>query len=65
MRKVQINIKMTMVNDQSINGKIEEVSVYADGNNIWEVICAGFDKLLQSIKENGRSLPVFGRKEHY
>lgn len=54
-----------MVNDQSVNGNIEEVSVYADGNNIWEVICAGFDELLQAVKQNGRMLPAFGRKEHH
>jgi biotin synthase-related radical SAM superfamily protein len=65
MRKVQINIKMTIVDDQAADGQFEEVSVYADSNNLWETIVAGFHELVEALKDHGHRIPVFGAKEHY
>lgn len=65
MRKVQINIKMTMVDDQAADGKFEEISVYADSNNLWETIVAGFHETIEALRTHGHRLPVFGAKEHY
>lgn len=61
MRKIQINIELNMFDKE----KPETVKVYADGQNIWEVVCAGFDELLTGLKEKGRALISFGAKEHY
>ena len=62
MRKFQMTINMTIV-DQS---PPIEFSVYADSNNIWETICAGFSELLRDIQlVCGIQLPEFGRKEYY
>ena len=65
MRKVQINIKMTMVDDQAADGKFEEISVYADSNNLWETIVAGFHETVEALKAHGHKLPIFGAKEHH
>lgn len=65
MRKVQITIQMEIFGDQAVNGQSEKITVYADGNNVWEVICAGQDELIQAVKEKGRKLPSFGVREHY
>ena len=61
MRKIQINIELNMFDKD----KPETVKVYADGQNLWEVICAGFDELMTAVKEKGRTLISFGTKEHY
>lgn len=63
MRKVQIEIKLTDIGEEPWNEK-EKISVYADGENIWEVICAGMDELLKVAQES-RPLPMLGCKEHY
>lgn len=65
MRKVQISIKMELFDDQANDGKHEQVSVYADANNVWEAIVAGFHELVESLKDHGHKLPIFGAKEHY
>ena len=65
MRKVQISIKMELFGDQADDGKHEQISVYADSNNVWETIVAGFHELVEALKANGREIPIFGRKEHY
>ena len=65
MRKVQINIKMTLVDDQAADGKFEEIAVYADSNNLWETIVAGFHEVVEALKAHGHKLPSFGAKEHY
>lgn len=65
MRKVQISIKMELFDDQAADGKCEKINVYADSNNVWEAIAAGFHEVVEALKANGRKLPIFGRKEHY
>lgn len=65
MRKVQINIVMEFFGDEASNGKSEKVSVYADSNNVWETICAGFHELVTVLQEK-RELPSFGaRTSHW
>lgn len=65
MRKVQIGIKMELFDDQAADGKYEKINVYADANNVWEAIAAGFHETIEALKAHGRKLPVFGAKEHY
>ena len=65
MRKVQISIKMELFDDQATDGKYEKINVYADANNVWEAIAAGFHEVVEALKSHGRKLPVFGAKEHY
>ena len=65
MRKVQISIKMELFGDQASDGKHEKINVYADANNAWEAIVAGFHEVVEALKSHGRELPIFGRKEHY
>ena len=64
MRNVQISIQLELTNEQTINGEKESYHVYADSNNIWEAICAGFDELIGTLKEKGHLLPAFGRRQH-
>ena len=64
MRKVQISIKMELFGDQASDGKYEKINVYADANNVWEAIIAGFHEVVDTLKAHGRELPIFGRKEH-
>lgn len=65
MRKVQISIKMELFDDQASDGKYEKINVYADSNNVWETIVAGFHEVVEALKAHGRALPIFGAKEHY
>ena len=65
MRKVQISIKMELFGDQASDGKYEKINVYADANNVWEAIVAGFHEVVDTLKAHGRKLPIFGAKEHY
>lgn len=65
MRKVQISIKMELFGDQASDGNHEQLNVYADANNVWEAIAAGFHEVIETLKAHGRELPEFGRKEHY
>ena len=65
MRKVQISIKMELFDDQASDGKYEKINVYADSNNVWETIVAGFHEVVEALKAHGRVLPIFGAKEHY
>lgn len=65
MRKVQISIKMELFDDQAADGKYEKVNVYADANNVWEAIAAGFHEIVEALRAHGRKLPAFGRKERY
>ena len=64
MRKVQITIRMDMVEDQAVDGKVETVKVYADSDNVWETIVMGFHELVEALKAHGRQIPS-RRKEHY
>ena len=65
MRKVQISIKMELFGDQAADGKSEQINVYADANNVWEAIVAGFHETVEALKAHGHKLPILGRKEHY
>lgn len=63
MRRYQIEIKMTMLTDEE---KIEKLNVYADSNNPWETVCAGFHELVEGLTtEHNMELPSFGVKEHH
>lgn len=62
MRKYQIEIKMTMVTEKET---VEKINVYADSNNAWETVCAGFHELVDGLqKDHNMELPSFGAKEH-
>lgn len=65
MRKYQISI-IFGVYDGSRNGQNgNELHVYADGNNIWGVICGGFQRLINVLAEAGHHKPIsFGCCEH-
>lgn len=65
MRKVQISIKMELFDDQAADGKYEKISVYADSNNTYEAIVAGFHETVEALKAHGREIPMMGAKEHY
>lgn len=58
-------IKMELFGDQAADGKAEQICVYADSNNPWETIVAGFHETVEALKDHGHELPTFGRKEHY
>lgn len=63
MRRFQISINLTAVTDEN---QLQEYAVYADSNNIWETICAGFSELSKVVQDKmGFVLPSFGRKESY
>ena len=53
MRKAQISIKLTLVDDQAINpnGDVEIVTAYADSNDLFETICVGFRELFAAQHE--------------
>lgn len=46
MRKFQITINLQMFDEN----KPKELSVYADSNNLWETICAGFGELMSAVE---------------
>lgn len=50
MRKAQISIKLELFGDQTANGHSEEIIVYADANNVYETINAGFYELLTATQ---------------
>lgn len=64
MRRAQISIKLELFGDQAANGHAEKITVYADSNNIYETINAGFYELLTATQLHGRKLPSFGYREH-
>lgn len=66
MRKAQISIKLTLIEDQAANsnGALEIVTAYADSNNIYETICAGFKELFAALEVQGRQLPSLGVAEY-
>ena len=64
MRKAQISIKLELFGDQATNGHSEEIIVYADSNNLYETINAGFYELLTATQFHGHKLPSFGVREH-
>lgn len=66
MRKAQISIKLTLIENQAANsnGALEIVTAYADSNNIYETICAGFKELFAALEEQGRQLPSLGVAEY-
>ena len=63
MRRVQMSISMEIF-PKDKNEKYENLEVYLDGQNMWEVVCAGFDELLCAIKERSGRIPSFGVREH-
>ena len=64
MRNAQISIELSMTNNQAWNGHQEKIRVYADSNNAFEAVCAGFWELLTALQEQGHEMPGFGRREH-
>lgn len=63
MRKFQLSLKMNAILD---DGTLKTFSVYADANNIWEAVCAGFNELIRTAKsETDIPLPTFGCVESY
>lgn len=63
MRTSQISISMLVLSEY---GAPKEIKVYADSNNPWETICAGFSELCSALQEDaGMRLPLFGVKERY
>ena len=51
MRKVQININLQIVNEETDPPSLQKITAYADANNLWEAICSGFDELMAGIRE--------------
>ena len=63
MRKFQLSINLHYLNE---NDRPTVLNVYADSNNIWETICAGFAELINELQETGNmDLPSFGRRENW
>ena len=64
MRNAQITIQLELFGALSGNQSAEQITVYADSNNIYEAISAGMQELFKALQENGRALPEFGACEH-
>lgn len=62
MRKVQISMKMELFDDQAIDAKHEQISVYADANDVYEAICAAQYELMYRSFLCGRSMPHADRR---
>lgn len=63
MRKFQLNISLHYLDEDN---RPAIVNVYADSNNVWETICAGFSELINELQATAAmSLPSFGRKENW
>lgn len=67
MRANQVTIKLERFFDSDKLGvKNLEINVYADSNNVYEALSAGFFEVLKQIQDEGNiELPTFGRREHY
>ena len=55
MRKAQINIAVELFDDQTSNGEPERITVYADSQNLFETIYAGFQELTIALNERKRA----------
>ena len=65
MRKYQMSIIFGVYDGTRSDEDSNELHVYADGNNIWGVICGGFQRLVNALVETGKHLPIsFGCCEH-
>ena len=65
MRKYQMSIIFGVYDGSRSDMESNELHVYADGNNIWGVICGGFQRLVNALVETGRCRPIaFGCCEH-
>ena len=65
MRKYQLSIILAVYDGTMSNEDSNELHVYADGNDVWGVICGGFQRLVNALVENGRHRPIsFGCCEH-
>lgn len=56
MRKFQLTITL----DCFDNPSKKSIKVYADANNVWEAVCAGFRRLTDCLNKEGYALPQFG-----
>lgn len=67
MRSNQVNIKVERFSDNEKIGVTDlQINVYADANNVYEALAAGYFEVLLQLQEEGNiELPVFGRREHY
>lgn len=65
MRKVQISMKMELFDDQAIDAKHEQISVYADANDVYEAICAAQYELMYALRQQGYKLPACGTRQHH
>ena len=63
MRQFPIDIKFFYLNEAN---EPSDLRVYADSNDMWATICAGFHELIDTLHREGLIKFVhFGRKEHY
>lgn len=67
MRENQVTIKLERFGDKDKLGiKDLEINVYADSNNVYEALSAGYYEVLKQLQNEGSiELPTFGRREHY
>lgn len=62
MRQFQIDIKFFYIHEDKDS---RDIRVYADSNDAWQTICAGFYELIDTLRREGlMKLPTFGRMEH-
>ena len=65
VRKYQMSIIFAVYDGTRSNEDSNELHIYADGNNIWGVICGGFKRLVDALVEAGHHEPIpFGICEH-
>lgn len=67
MRENQVTIKLERFGNKDKLGIDDlEINVYADSNNVYEALSAGYYEVLKQLQYEGKiDLPTFGRREHY
>lgn len=67
MRSNQVSIKLARFFDKENLGIEDlEINVYADANNVYEVLASAYFEVLQQLQIEGNiELPHFGRRESY
>lgn len=64
MRKYQLTLKLSVFDGTRTEEEGRDLNVYVDGNNIWGVICGGFQELTNALVRAGKHMPLaFGARE--
>lgn len=58
MRKYQLSIKLSVFDGSRSQEEGRDLHIYTDGNDIWDVICAGFNEMIERLIQTGKYKPV-------